>query len=453
MARMNYGDTSSVDKMVFEKLKSGLQDTVLSLRKAVVLDKKTVKEYLKGIQKTLLSADVDVKLVFELSKKIEERGFLEKPPGVLDRRENLIRITYEALVELIGTGERLQIKDGEKILLVGTQGSGKTTTAAKLSKYLKKKGMHPKLICADTFRPAAYDQLSQLSEEIHVPLYGRPQEKDSLKIIKEGLSNFKGEGLTIIDSEGRHSLDEDLMRDINKIYAKIKPEKTLLVLDSTIGQRAGEQAAAFKKACNVDGVILTKLDGSAKGGGALSACAAIKAPVYFIGVGERLDDFEEFDSERFVSRLIGFGDLQGLLERAQEVEFDEDAAKRLMSGKFTLEDLYQQITQMQNMGSLSKLLDMLPFGSKIPKDVMDVQEEKLQIFRIIMDSMTYEEKQDPGIVKRSRIDRIAVGSGRSVEEVRELLNHYKKMKKMMKTFGDERKLKQMMKRVGFGAGM
>ena len=433
--------------MVLEKLRSGLQGAMNQLRKAIVVDKKTIKEYTKEIQKTLLSADVNVKLVFELSKNIEERGLLEKPPGALDRKENLIRITYEELVRLLGAGEKLPIKDGEKVLLVGTQGSGKTTTAAKVARYLKKKGLNPKLLCADTFRPAAYDQLKQLSEEIQVPFYGDPMEKDSLKIIRKGLEKFKS-GVIIIDSEGRHSLDKELMRDINRIYREIKPEKTLLILDSTIGQLAGEQAKSFKDACNVDGVILTKMDGSAKGGGALSACASTGAPVYFIGVGEHIDEFEEFDPERFVSRLIGFGDIQGLLERAREVEFDEEVAERIISGRFTLEDLYLEIEQMKKLGSLRKIMDMLPFGIKIPSNMLDIQEEKLRIFRVIMDSMTEEEMKNPEIIKRSRVERIAKGSGRKREEVRELLSHYKRMKKVMKTMGDERKLKRLMRRFG-----
>ncbi len=436
--------------MAFDKLKEGLQNAIINLRKAVVIDKRTVKEYIKEIQKALLSADVNVKLVFELSKNIEERGLLEKPPGMLTRNENLVRITYEELVKLLGTGRKVEIHENDKILLIGTQGSGKTTTSAKVARYFKKAGFNPRLICADTFRPAAFDQLQQLAREIDIPFYGDNEEKDSLKIIKKGIGQFKEKGIIIIDSEGRHKLDSDLMRDINRIYTEINPEKTLLVLDGTMGQQAGEQAEAFKKACNVDGVILTKLDGSAKGGGALSACAATKSPLYFIGTGEHINDFEEFNPERFVSRLIGFGDLEGLLEKAKEVDFDEESAKRLMSGEFTLEDVYSQIEQINKLGPMKKVMEMLPFGAKIPQEMMQMQEKKLRIFRILMDSMTDEEMRNPDLIKGTRIQRIAKGSGTKPEEVRELLNYCKKMKKMMRGMGDERKLRRLMGRLGVG---
>lgn len=438
--------------MVLDKLTENLQGAIDGLKKAVVVDKKTIKAYTKEIQKTLLSADVNVELVFKISKNIEDRGLLEKPPGMLTRRENLIRITYEELANLLGRGEKLPITENERILLVGVQGSGKTTTVAKLGRHLKKRGLSPKLICADTFRPAAYDQLKQLAQEIDTPFYGDPREKDSLALIKKGIKQFREKGVIVIDSEGRHKLDEGLMRDINKLYREIEPDKTLLVLDSTIGQQAGEQAKAFAKHCRIDGVVLTKLDGSARGGGAISACAATNAPVYFIGTGEHIDDFEGFDPERFVSRLIGFGDLQGLLEKAKEVELDEETAKRLMSGKFTLEDIYDQIGQMEKMGSMRKIMEMLPFTAKIPKDLVDMQEEKINKFKVMMDSMTRKEMTSPKTIKGSRIERIARGSGNQPEDVRELLNYYKKMKKMMKSMGDERKLKRLMRNMG-GVGV
>ncbi|MFH1402870.1 MAG: signal recognition particle protein Srp54 [Candidatus Altiarchaeota archaeon] len=436
--------------MAFEKLKDGLQGAVKTLRKAVVVDKKTIREYTKEIQKALLSADVNVKLVLDLSKRIEERGLLEKPPGMLNRTENLVRITYEELVDLVGAGVELDLKDGDRILLVGVQGSGKTTTAAKLASHVKKKGLNPRLICADTFRPAAYDQLKQLAEEIHVPFYGENDEKDTLNIINQGMKQFKNEGLVIIDSEGRHKLNKELMDDINRIHREVKPSKTILVLDGTIGQGAGDQAKAFSEACSIDGVIISKLDGSAKGGGSLAACAETNAPVYFIGVGEHIEDIEPFDPKRFVSRLLGMGDIEGLLEKAMEVDFDEESAKRMMKGQFTLRDLYQQLEQMGNMGSMSKLMEMLPFQAKIPKELMDLQEDKLVMYQVIMDSMTGDELDDPSAIKRTRIDRIASGSGTRPEDVRDLLNYYKKMKKLMKGMGGGRKMERMMKKMGFG---
>jgi signal recognition particle subunit SRP54 len=433
--------------MAFDKLRDGLQGAINSLKKAVVVDKKTVKEYLKEVQKALISADVNVKLVLDLSRKIEDRTLLEKPPGTLTRKENLVRITYDELSRLLGLGGDLDLKDGMKVLLVGVQGSGKTTHAAKLARYYKKKGANPKLICADTFRPAAYEQLKQLSEEIQVPFYGDNIQKDTLKIIQDGLKMHRS-GLIIIDSEGRHKLDTALMEDINRIHREIRPDRTLLVLDGTIGQSAGAQAKAFSQSCKVDGLIVTKLDGSAKGGGALAACAETGSPVYFIGVGEHIEDLEPFEPKRFVGKLLGMGDLEGLLERAKEVDFDEESAKRMLSGKFTLTDVYQQIQQMQGMGSMDKLMEMLPIGSKIPKELMATQEEKIKKFKFVMDSMTTEEKDDPDIIKHERIERIAAGSGTTAADVRDLLNYYKRMKKMMKGAGGGRKLQRMMKQFG-----
>lgn len=435
--------------MAFDKLRDGLQGAINNLRKAVVVDRNTIKAYLKEVQKTLISADVNVRLVLELSKKIEDRGLLEKPPGALTRKENIIKITYDELASLLGQGGELELKDGMRVLLVGVQGSGKTTQAAKLAKYYKKKGLNPKLICADTFRPAAYEQLKQLAEEIQIPFYGDNKQKDTLKIIQDGLRHH-GQGLIIIDSEGRHKLDTQLMADINRIHKEIKPDKTLLVLDGTIGQSAGEQAKAFSQSCKIDGLIISKLDGSAKGGGAIAACAETKSPVFFIGVGEHIDEIEVFEPKRFVGKLLGMGDLEGLLEKAKEVDFDEESAKRMLSGKFTLDDLYQQIEQMQGMGSMDKVLEMLPIGSKIPKELMAVQEEKIKKYKVIMDSMTNGEKEDPEIIKHERVERIAKGSGTNAADVRELLNYYKKMKKMMKGMGGGRKLQRMMKQFGLG---
>jgi signal recognition particle subunit SRP54 len=437
--------------MVLDSIKTGLQGAIKTLRKATVLDRKVIKEYVREIQKTLLSADVNVELVLKLSKSIEERGILEKPAGSLSRTENVVKITYDEFVKLVGVKSALDVKDNDKILLVGVQGSGKTTTIAKLAYYFKKQGLHPKVICADTFRPAAFDQLKQLTSEIDVPFHGNPSEKDAVKIIKSGISSFKNQGLILIDSEGRHKLDDQLMKDLKEVYAQIRPDKTLLVLDATIGQTAGEHAKAFSSVLKVDGLVLTKLEGSAKGGGALSACSVLGVPVYFIGVGEHIQDFELFDPERFTSKLLGMGDLQGLLEKAKEVKIDEDSAKRLMKGDFDLNDVYQQIEQMRSMGALDKIVEMLPFQVKIPKDMLQVQESKMKIFKILMDSMTKEEKQNPDLVKVDRIERIAKGSGTKPEDVRELLKYYQQMRKMMKGMKSG-KMRNLMRRFP-GVGM
>jgi signal recognition particle subunit SRP54 len=433
--------------MVFEKLKDGLAGAIKTLRKATVLDKRVIKEYVREVQKALLSADVNVELVFKLSKNIEERGLLEKPPGGLSRTENVVKITYDELVMLLGVDSKLEVRDNDRILLVGTQGSGKTTTTAKLAYHLKKQGLNPKVICADTFRPAAYEQLKQLSAEIHAPFYGNPEEKNAVKIVKEGISEFKSQGVILIDSEGRHRLDEQLMKDIGELRSEIKPDKTLLVLDATMGQTSGEHAKAFKQALNVDGLVLTKLEGSAKGGGALSACSVLGVPVYFIGVGEHIQDLEPFNPERFTSKLLGMGDIAGLLEKAREVKFDSESAERLIKGNFDLNDLYSQIEQMSSMGPLDKVMEMLPFKVNVPKDALQLQQEKVGKFRVIMDSMTKAEKANPDTVKSGRIERIAMGSGTKPEDVRELLRYYQQMRKLMKGMKPG-KMRGLMRKLG-----
>ncbi|MDD5112248.1 MAG: signal recognition particle receptor subunit alpha [Candidatus Altiarchaeota archaeon] len=433
--------------MVLEKLKTGLQDAIKTLRKATVLDKRVIKEYVREIQKTLLSADVNVELVLKLSKGIEERGLLEKPPGSLSRTENVVRITYEEFVRLLGVQSRLDVTDSDRVLLVGVQGSGKTTTIAKLAYYFKKQGLHPRVICADTFRPAAFDQLRQLSAELDVPFYGNPGEKSAVRIINAGLAEFKKQGIVLVDSEGRHKLDEQLMRDLKEIYGILKPDKTLLVLDATIGQTAGEHAKAFREVVDIDGLVLTKLEGSAKGGGALSACAVLNVPVFFIGVGEKIEDLELFDAGRFASKLLGMGDLEGLLEKAKEVELDEESAKRMLSGNFSLNDVYQQIEQMRSMGPLDKIMEMLPMPVKIPKDMLQLQEGKVKKFKVLMDSMTDEEKENPDVIKSTRIERIAKGSGCKPEDVKELLKYYQQMRKFMKGM-KPRQMRGLMRKFG-----
>jgi signal recognition particle subunit SRP54 len=443
--------------MVLDKLSSGLQGVLGKIRGSGVVDKQTVKEIVKEIQKTLISADVRIEQVFELSKRIEEKALTEKLPTGISRKEHLIKVVYEEITALMGSEEakfELDPKKQNCIILVGVQGSGKTTQAAKLAKYLIKKGFKPGMICADKFRPGALDQLRQLGEEINVPVYGEPDEKKPWNIAKHGLEKLKDRNVVIIDSEGRHSLDKILMDEIEHLEKDVKPAYTILVLDSTIGQQAETQALAFKEKCNVNGIILTKLDGSAKGGGGISACAAAQAPIFFIGVGERVGDFERFDPKAFVGRLMGFGDVKGLLQKFEEhVEKDqaEDMAKRMMSGKFTLLDVYQQLEQVKKMGPLSKVAEMLPgFGgamAKMPKDMMNVQEERLKKFKPIMQSMTPEELENPKL-SSARVERIAKGSGTKPEDVRALVQQYNQMRAAFKKLRKDRRFARMFKGMG-----
>ncbi len=440
--------------MLLGKLSTGLQGVLERIKGSGVVDKQTVREIVKEIQKTLISADVRIEQVFELSKSIEEKALSERLPSGISRKEHLIKVVYEEISNLMGGEEarfELDPKKQNRIILVGVQGSGKTTQAAKLARFLTKKGFKPGMICADKFRPGALDQLKQLGEEINVPVYGEPDEKKPWNIAKHGLEKFKDKNVVIIDSEGRHSLDKALMDEIEHLEKDVKPDYTILVLDSTIGQQAEVQASAFKEKCNVNGIILTKLDGSAKGGGGISACAAAGAPVVFIGVGERIDDIERFDPKAFVGRLMGFGDVKGLLRKFEEhVEKDqaEDMAKRMMAGKFTLLDVYEQLEQMKKMGPLSKVAEMLPgFGGAMkvmPKDMMNVQEEKLKKFKPILQSMTPEELENAKL-SRAQVERISAGSGTKPEDVRALLQQYNQMRSTFKKLRKDRRFAKMFK--------
>lgn len=436
--------------MVLDNLSGGLRDLLDRIKGASFVDKKLIKEITKELQKTLIAADVNINQIFSISQKIEKRALEEKLPTGISRKEQLAKVLYEEITALMGDYKKLELdsKKQNKLLMVGIQGSGKTTTCAKLAKYFHSRGMKPAMICTDVFRPGAYEQLKQLGEEINIPVYGEPDNKDALKIAKNGIEKFTPKyNALIFDSEGRHSLDKQLMEDIKKLSDFLKPDNTLLVLDATIGQQAESQARAFKESCGVDSIILTKLDGAAKGGGSISACAAVEAPVVLVGLGEKLDKLEEFDPQRFVGRLMGFGDLKGLLERFQdsvEQEKAEDVAKRMMTGKVTLIDVYDQLEQMKKMGPLDKVVDMLPFGAKVPKNLLNVQEEKLERFKPIINSMTLNEIETPKL-NRSQVERIARGSGTKPEDVRALLHQYNQMRAMMKKIRKNRKFARAMK--------
>ena len=442
--------------MVLDDLGKSLKGTLQKIASAVTIDSKLVKEVVRDIQRALLQSDVNVKLVLQLSKKIEKRALQEKPPAGMSNREHVIRIVYDELVQILGESRELPIKK-QIIMMTGLYGQGKTTSCSKLAIFFKKKGLRPALIAGDVHRPAAYDQLKQLADSIEVPCYGDKQQSDAVKVVKEGIKKFKRTAdVIIVDTSGRHKLEDDLIEEMTGIFKATNPDEKLLVLDAAVGQQAGSQAKAFNDAVDITGIVLTKLDGTAKGGGALSAASEVGAPIVFIGTGEHPTDFERFDPARFISRLLGMGDIKTLLEKAEESMKGKDtekAARRMMSGKFTLNDMYEQMDMLSGMGPLNKIAEMLPGGlsGKVKNVDMDDTQDKLQRFRIIMDSMTNEERENPQIVRASRVKRIARGSGMENKDVKELLKYYNMTKRMMKGFSSNRKMrKNLMKQLQFG---
>ncbi len=418
------------------------------ITKASIVDEKLIEEVIREIQRILITSDVNIRLVQELSKKIRERALKEELPPGLSRKEHLIRILYDELVEILG-GERYNPKlEPHKILLVGLYGSGKTTTAAKLAKFYSKRGLKTCILTTDTWRPAAYEQLKQLGEEIKIPVFGAPEEKNALDIIKKIQPELKKYEVVIIDSAGRDSLNEELIEEIKSIAAELKPEEIFLVISADIGQTALKQAEKFKESIGLTGVIVTKADASGKAGGALTACHVAGVPVAFIGTGEKLDEFEVFNAEKFVARILGFPDLGALLKKAQEVvEETEFNPEDLLKEKYTLKTFYKQLEATRKMGPLKKVLEMLGVQS-MPQDLIETSEEKLKKFKYIMDSMTKEELENPEIIKASRIKRIAKGSGTTESEVKELLKQYEMSKKMLNKIkkGKMKNMKALMKR-------
>jgi len=426
--------------MVLDRLGSSLNDALKKIFRAPVMDEKTVKELVRDIQRALLQADVNVKLVLEVSKRIEERALKEKVPPGVSRREHIVKVVYEELTRFLGEKPAsLKIEPGKRkiLMLVGIQGSGKTTASGKLAKHFQKRGLKTALVCTDTYRPGAYDQLKQLADRANIPVYGEPKEKKSEKIALRGLKQFKDYDLVIVDTAGRHKEEKSLIAEMKRLEKAIKPDEAILVIDGTIGQQAAVQARALHEATPIGSILVSKLDGSARGGGALSAVAAIGAPIKFISAGEKLGDIEPFIPSRFVGRLLGMGDLQSLVEKVREAEVKvpEKKARAFLSGKFTLMDMYEQFESMKKMGPLKHLLKMIPGMSyNIPEEQMNMAEDALKKWRVIIQSMTPKEREKPKILSSSRIRRVARGSGTTEKEVKELIKQYNNMRKMMKSF-------------------
>jgi signal recognition particle subunit SRP54 len=435
--------------LTLESLGRSLRDALSRVLKASRVDRDLIKSLVNDLVRSLLQADVQVDLVIDLAKRVESRALNEKPPPGFTEKEYLVKIVYDEIVKLLG-GEGaspLPIKQGKMnvYMLVGLQGSGKTTTACKLAFYYQRRGVKTGLICADVYRPGAYQQLKQLGDIVKIPVYGEPNEKDPIKISLNGLKFFREakRELVIIDTAGRHKDEESLMKEVKELYEAIKPDEVILTVDATIGQQAYNQAKAFHEAVKVGSIILTKMDGSARGGGALSAVAATGAPIRLIGVGEKIEDLEVFNPRRFVARLLGFGDIEGLIEKFKqaEVKVSEEEAKKTLTGKFTLEELYKQMESLRKMGPLKSIISHLPvFAYSLPDESLEEVESKIGKWKAIIESMTKEERLNPKILNSSRIRRIARGAGVTERDVKDLIKYYEQTVKLLKTMRGRRGL-------------
>ncbi len=424
---------------MLDKLGSALKSGFDKIAGAIFIDTKTIESVVKDLQRALIQADVNIHLVKELGEKIKKEAKNENIKGI-EKKEHITKILHDEVLKLLGKEKHeLKLEKGKnlKIMLLGLYGCGKTTSTAKLATYYSKRGFKVAMLGLDVHRPAAADQLEQLSKQTKTQAFIDKNEKNALNIYKKYKEELKKFDIVIIDTAGRHSLDKELVKEIESLNKEIKPDYSLLTIQADIGQAAKNQASEFQKACEIKGVIITRMDSTAKAGGALTACNETNAPVFFIGTGEKMNEFETFDPESFISRLLGLGDLNGLLERVQSV-IDEKSQKKLKTklekGTFDLRDFQEQLKQMSGIGSFSKLTELIPGlgNAKIPDNLLGVQEDKMKKWQYTIDSMTPEEVENPEIMEKqtSRLSRIAKGSGTSTTDIRQLLKQYKLLKEM-----------------------
>lgn len=439
--------------MALEGLRRGIQGALGRLRGKRTIDEEELRAMVRDIRRALLAADFNVRQTKEITDRLERRMKEDKPRPGVTLQTHAMNIIYMELVRMLGTPKEI-IPFNQRVLLVGLYGQGKTTTTAKIAAWWKRKHkLDIGVIEADVHRPGAYAQLCQLLEPHGIDVYGEPKNPDAASIVKNGIESLGNKDVLIVDTAGRDQLDEDLQAELLDIADLVKATETILVIDAQVGQAAGPVAAKFHELVGVTGVIVTKMDGTARGGGALSAVATTGSPIVFIGEGERVEDLERFEGDRFISRLLGMGDIQGLIDLAPEDLDQEEAMRlteRLMSGRFSLNDMSQQMEMMSKIGTVDRILSHLPAGmfgglGAMGRAQKEQMQGNLERFKVIMDSMTSYEKDEPQVLKAERIRRIAKGSGVNEKDVRELLAQWNRSRKMMKGIKGNRQLRKQMK--------
>ena len=437
-------------EMVLAELGKTINNALRSLATSPVIDEETLDTVLKDVCAALLSADVNVRLVQSLRKNIKSIVNIQQLAAGVNKRRIIQKAIYDELCRLVDPGVTpfKPIKGKcNVVMLVGLQGSGKTTTCTKLAHYYQRKGFKTSLVCTDTFRAGAFDQLKQNAIKARIPYYGSYAESDPVQLAIEGVSKFKQEhfDVVIVDTSGRHRQETELFEEMRQIATQVEPDNIVLVLDGTIGQAADAHARAFKDSVHVGSIVITKMDGHAKGGGAISAVAATQSPIVFIGTGEHMSDLEVFQPQSFVSKMLGMGDLGGLVETIKDLKVDHSMMKNMEQGVFTLRDMQQQFNMISSMGPMSKIAGMIP---GLPQEMLgqltdDAGASKLKRFMCIFDSMTDRELDSDGKVfhqQSTRVYRVARGSGAMVREIEELLTQFKHMADMIKTMGGNKAL-------------
>lgn len=430
--------------MVLSELGQRITGAFRKLNTAPIIDDELLDEVLKDIAAALLQSDVNVRYVSELRSNVRKRVLLESDAGGVNKRKLIQKTVVEELVRLVSADRKpYKLEKGKSniIMFVGLQGSGKTTTCTKYAHHYNRKGWKTALVCADTFRAGAFDQLRQNAAKVRIPFYGDYNETDPVKIAEEGVALFKKEkyDIILVDTSGRHKQEQALFDEMKQVEEVVDPDDVVFIMDSHIGQACFEQAKAFRDCVNVGSVIVTKLDGHAKGGGALSAVAATNSPIVFLGTGEHFDEFQPFEAQSFVSRLLGMGDLKGLFQtitEAMPLDKQPELLSKISKGKFSLRDLYEQFQNLQKMGPMGQIMQMIPGVAQLmPKGAEKEGVKRIKRFMVMMDSLTDDEMDCVVQMTDSRRLRVARGSGSSLAEVAQLLDEYKRMEKMVGKMG------------------